>query len=83
MALYGMKGPSETVGEIIIQHGLNRKEGMGAEAGAEGLPCLIHNITAFNPYLIRLSFGAPSSFVYPRLVVLWEMEGGRGTGKIW
>lgn len=31
MALCGMKGSSESVGEIIIRHGLNRREGMGAE----------------------------------------------------
>lgn len=31
MALCGMKGPSESVGEIIIRHGLNRRKGTGAE----------------------------------------------------
>ena len=87
MALCGMKGPFESVGEIIIRHGLNRRKGTRVECVRQSpRVCFYsystqHHSLYTNPYLIRLSLIAPSLLVYPCYVVLWDAKGGKGTGK--
>lgn len=49
MALCGIKGASELVGEIIIQRVLSRNEGRGA------VHVRVYHSLYINPYLIRLS----------------------------
>lgn len=77
MALCGIKGPSKSVGEIIISHGLNRNEGRGAEC----VRFYKHHSLYINPYLIRLSLSAASLLVYPFCIVSWDVEGGKGIGR--
>lgn len=85
MALCGIKEAPKSVGEIIIRHGLNRKKGAGAGCVRQRprvcFDSYKHHSLYINPYLIRLSFTAPSLLVYPCYVVSWEVEGGKGTAR--
>lgn len=75
--------PSELVGEIIIQHGLNRRKErelhMWGRARGFALTHTQHHSLYINPYLIRLSHHAPSALVYPWCVVLRAVGRGKDT----
>ena len=65
------------------QTGKERELNVWGRARGFALTHTQHHSLYTNPYLIRLSFSAPSPFVYPSYVVLWEVEGGKGTVEGW